>query len=346
MEYNIKLIFDKELDLEIDNFLKYLKDSGYYSSTVKNKNRLDDISFDNIADSGLVLKTIPYRTKLNLPKNNNISKLTSKRCALCEAIQGKNKPYPLNLAKGLLWRGYIIRPNDFPYMNDHLLILSSDHNHGYDKNIGSQDIVTENNKVLMDMIDFYKLLNYKGTMFFNGLAGNSQLHFHFHYTTETLPIQKYLYNYNMEEKKDNLNQFVTKNGTNLFLFNSREYYCFNGIFLYGKLKGLKDDVFKLASKIKSKKKEYNIVFLPKNNNDFSEGNLSVVLYMRDVKSLKKTDPNLGASIVSGHYTDPSLNKKNLLKKEVNKEKIEKFIRRVCSITVVKPNMDIINSVLK
>ena len=55
MEYNIKLIFDKELDLEIDNFLKYLKDSGYYGSTVKNKNRLDDISFDNIADSGLVL---------------------------------------------------------------------------------------------------------------------------------------------------------------------------------------------------------------------------------------------------------------------------------------------------
>lgn len=346
MEYNIKLIFDQDLDDEIDSFLKYLKDSGYYNSNIKNKNRLDDISFDNIGETGLVLKTIPYRNKLNLSKTNQISKLTSKRCALCEAIQGKNKIFPLNLAKSLLWRGYIIRPNDFPYMNDHLLILSSDHNHGYNKDVGNQDSLTKNVNIIGDMIDFYKLLNFKGTMFFNGLAGNSQYHFHFHYTTETLPIQKYLYNYNMEEKNDNVNQFVTKNGTNLFLFNSREYYCFNGIFLYGKLNGVKNDVFKLAGKIKSKKKEYNIVFLPKNYNDFSEGNISVVLYMRDNDKLKKTDPNLGASIISGHYTDPSLNKTHLLKKQVNKEKIEKFIRRVCSITVVKPNMDIINSVLK
>ena len=68
-------------------------------------------------------------------------------------------------------------------MDDHLLIMSSDHNHGFNEDRGSQSELHMNSNILLDMFDFYKIMNKKGTMFFNGMAGNTQLHFHFHYTT-------------------------------------------------------------------------------------------------------------------------------------------------------------------
>ena len=62
--------------------------------------------------------------------------------------------------------------------------MSSNHNEGKNPKIGIQQIVDENSQVLTDMIDFYKLINYQGTVFFNGMAGNSQKHFHFHHIPE------------------------------------------------------------------------------------------------------------------------------------------------------------------
>ena len=64
MSFNIKLVFDKELNDEIFVLLDYLNKSGFYRSTDKNKSRLDDITFDNIGDTGIVLKTIPHKYKL------------------------------------------------------------------------------------------------------------------------------------------------------------------------------------------------------------------------------------------------------------------------------------------
>ena len=339
MNYNIKISFDNYLKKDIDNLLEYLDSSGFYKSTKKNKERLDDISYHDIGDTGIILKMVPYRMNLPLAKNSKIKKLIESGCALCGAIEGVDKIKPLSLAKSLLWRSYIIRPNDFPYMENHLLIMSSDHNHGMDGLRGSQDILHLNKNVLIDMIDFYMLMSNEGTMFFNGMAGNTQSHFHFHYTTDTLPIQDHLYEYH--EKESNITQYLTKNNTNIFIFNSNDKHCYNGIFLYGITKSVRKDIFKLIIKIKKKNLEYNVVFLPNNKNDTSSDNISAIVYMRDNSKLKSSDPALGASIIAGYYT-----RDDIFKKEVKKTKVQKYIKRLCSAAVVVPDKKLIDFLIK
>lgn len=337
MNYNIKISFDNKLQQDIDKLLYYLNTSGFYKSIIKNKKRLDDITYDNIGDTGLILKNIPYRMKLPIKKKSFLKKTLNNSCALCDAIEGSNKIEPLSFAKSILWRGYIIRPNDFPYMDDHLLIMSSDHNHGLNQERGSQSDMHLNSNVMIDMIDFYKLMGKHGTMFFNGMAGNTQLHFHFHYTSDTLPIQEYLYEH--QEKNDKIIQFKTLNQNNLFIFNSSDKHCYNGIFFYGKSENLSQDIFKLINKIKKKGLEYNIIFMPNHKDDNSD-NISGIIYMRDNTKLKKNDPALGASIVAGYYT-----RDDIFRKEVKEEKILKYIKRICSAAVVVPDKEIINFLL-
>ena len=223
-------------------------------------------------------------------------------------------------------------------MDDHLLIMSSDHNHGFNEDRGSQSELHMNSNILLDMFDFYKIMNKKGTMFFNGMAGNTQLHFHFHYTTNTLPIQEYLYEY--QDNNDKIIQFETLNKNNLFIFNSSDKNCYNGIFFYGESENLTDDIFQLIKKIKSKGLEYNIIFMSNHKDDMSN-NISGILYMRDNSKLRKNDPALGASIVAGYYT-----RDDIFRKEVKQEKISKYIKRICSAAVVVPNQEIIKFLLK
>ena len=332
MNYNIKISFDNKLKEDIDKLIDYLNKSGFYSSLVKNKKRLDDITYDEIGDTGLILKNIPYKMKLPLRKKTNFEKALTTTCALCDAIEGDKKIKPLSLAKSLLWRGYIIRPNDFPYMANHLLIMSSDHNHGLDNLRGSQSELHMNKNIINDMLKFYKIQNKKGTMFFNGMAGNTQLHFHFHYTTDILPIQDYLHN----DYQDKITQFKTLNKNDIFIFNSSDKNCYNGIFLYGSLENLGSDIFSLIGKIKEKKLEYNVIFMPNHPDDTSD-NISSIIYMRDNTKLRKSDPALGASIVAGYYT-----RDDIFRKEVKQKKIHKYIKRVCSAAVVIPDKKIIN----
>ena len=338
MNYNIKISFDNKLKEDIKKLIYYLNNSGFYKSIIKNKKRLDDITYDKIGETGIILKSIPYKMKLSLKKKSSLQKALNNSCALCDAIEGSNKIEPLNLAKSLLWRGYIIRPNDFPYMDDHLLIMSSDHNHGLDGLRGSQSELHLNLNIMTDMFDFYKLMGKQGTMFFNGMAGNTQLHFHFHYTSNTLPIQKYLYEY--QNNNDKITQYKTLNQNNLFIFNSTDKNCYNGIFFYGLSENLVDDIFPLIKKIKKKGLEYNVIFMSNHKDDNSD-NISGILYMRDNSKLKKSDPALGASIVAGYYT-----RDDIFKKEVKQEKIHKYIKRICSAAVVVPDKEILKFLIE
>ena len=73
--------------------------------------------------------------------------------------------------------------------------------------------ITYEPNILKDMIDFY-LLKQNGTMFFNGLAGNSQYHFHFHYIQEPLPIETYI-NDSVINKQE---KYKTISGNDVYLF--------------------------------------------------------------------------------------------------------------------------------
>ena len=87
---------------------------------------------------------------------------------------------------------------------------------------------------LKDMIDFYLLLKQNGTMFFNGLAGNSQYHFHFHYIQEPLPIEAYI-NDSVINKQE---KYKTISGNDVYLFKTNSLKkCFRGILITGKKKG-------------------------------------------------------------------------------------------------------------
>ena len=68
MNYNIKFSFDNTLKNDIESLLKYLDESGFYQSSKKNKERMDDISYNDIGNTGIILKTIPYRLESSQKK--------------------------------------------------------------------------------------------------------------------------------------------------------------------------------------------------------------------------------------------------------------------------------------
>jgi hypothetical protein len=335
MNYNIKISYNFTLKKDINNLIKYLNESGFYKSIKKNKCRLDDIGYTEIGNTGIILKTIPYRDSLNKKQKNKLEKVVSKNCALCDAIQNFDRDEPLNLARSILWKGYIIRPNDFPYLNNHLLIMSSDHNHGMDGDRGSQNELHLKKEILFDMVEFFNIMNKEGTMFFNGLAGNTQLHFHFHYVSDKLPIEDFIFN----SPNSNANEFNAKNNSKIFIFDSLDAkYCFRGILLIGDDKKVAYNIFQILKKIKSLNYEYNVLFLSKRRNS---NDLISIIFIRDNNVVQKKDPPLGASIIAGLYTRP-----DITCKEARLKKIHKKLSKYCSKIVVTPTKSMIKDLIK
>ncbi|VVU95469.1 hypothetical protein CPAV1605_1220 [seawater metagenome] len=334
MEYNIKITYNNSLKKDVDILLNYLKEVGFYNSLKKNKDRLDDVTYELIGDTGLILKKIPYRDSCQLSPKSKLKKCITNSCVLCDAIQNYERIEPLSLSKALLWKSYLIRPNDFPYLKDHLLILSSDHNHGSDGIRGTQDELHLKKHILLDMIEFYKLMDMEGTMFFNGMAGNTQTHFHFHYVKDKLPLEDFLFNSSELE----FEEFTTKNKSKLFIFDSiSKKKCFKGLLFVGKEKHVCKNVLKVLQKIKQKTFEYNILFIP--NKDYKE-NVMIIVFIRDNKNIKKSDPPLGASIIAGMYTRPDIDIK-----EARQKKIENKIFNYCDKIVVKPNKSFFENII-
>jgi hypothetical protein len=330
MEYNIKIAYDFSLKKDVKELLDYLKQIGFYKSLKKNKNRMDDIKYEDIGDTGIILKDIPYRDSLVKKESSKLDKIIKNNCVLCEVIQNYERIEPLSLAKIILWKGYLIRPNDFPYLENHLLLMSSDHNNGSDGYRGTQDELHLKKHILKDMVQFYKLMNMEGTMFFNGLAGNTQLHFHFHYVKEKFPLEDFIF------KSTDLiyNEFKTKNKSKVFIFDSdTKKKCFRGLLFIGSDKHVCSNVYKVLKKIKSMEYEYNVIIMP--NRD-QKKNIVMVVFIRNNKVVKKTDPPLGASIIAGYYT-----RSDISIADARLKKIENKIYDYCNKIIVTPTESII-----
>ena len=176
-----------------------------------------------------------------------------------------------------------------------MLVLSTDHNHGIDKNRGNQNILHKNKYTLKDMIDLYMLLGQKGTMFFNGLIGNSQTHFHFHITSETIPIQKLLY----DKNEVNYEVYETKRKNKILIFKNNNKECVNGLIFYGYYKSLSNDIFNFIKYINSKKLLYNILFIENKENDINN-NITCIVYIRKkFKNDKEENYNMGSTTIGG-----------------------------------------------
>ena len=344
LNFNISFCYDWNLQ-KYYKIIKSVNHSSKYFDILKQKNqqiketkRTSNMKIiTQIIDTGIFLKEIPGRINFDLAEtsSSSLKRKISANCVLCDSINSPNMAYPLTLGKYLIWRGYIIKPNTFPYFKDHYLILSSIHNEGKNNLLGTQIDLHHNPNIIKDMLDFYALNNYIGTMFFNGTIGNSQLHFHFHHINEDLPIEKYLMNWN----KFNFETFSTKNNSKLILFSNSDKYCFNGILLIGKTSSLAKDCFTLIANFSKKKYLYNLVFIkPHIHKDEPQ----VIIYLRSKNKLNKSfDLNMGASSLAGIHTETKFTKSQL-KKNILKNKIDKY----CSITVLKPTKKLIKILLK
>ena len=218
-----------------------------------------------------------------------------------------------------------------------MLILSSDHNHGKHGSRGTQNIVHKNKNVISDMIDLYILLGQKGTMFFNGIIGNSQLHFHFHTTSEIIPIQNLLYN----ENDVDYDVFKTKNNNKILLFKNNKKDCVNGIIFYGSYQTLGIEIFKFLQYINKKNLLYNILFIENKNKSDDGTKITCIIYLR--KKIKKEnvkDYNLGSSSIGGIMIT------NIKPKEkLNSKKLAKSINKYCDVTVVNPTKDYFKTII-
>ena len=186
--------------------------------------------------------------------------------------------------------------NTYPYFKNHMLILSSDHNNGFDKERGTQIMLHKNKYIINDMIKLFVLLGQVGTMFFNGLIGNSQLHFHFHATTEKVPVQEILYNWN----KVNYKMLETKKKNKVLIFENDKKKCLNGVLFYGDYKTVGNDIFKFIKMIDKKGLLYNIIFIENKLQNYTKNKISIIVYIRKkVTNEKIKDFNMGATSVGG-----------------------------------------------
>lgn len=127
---------------------------------------------DLLPQSGLTLYLTPNR-KVKIPGEAPVTG--------SDPLQDPHK-------RGILtkpWRDYYFYPNNLPYLEDHILLISKD---GLK---GTQAILDEDKSTLGDVLDLQSVFpDYTAT--FNHLAGNSIQHFHVHFSPQPLPIEAVL----------------------------------------------------------------------------------------------------------------------------------------------------------
>jgi len=335
MEYNIRFTLDVDLKQNFLESIKYHFHSDYFYSIddeikQKYKYRFDNIKKgEQLGNTGMNILEIPARKLTNTTKKEKDIK-----CPLCVSLQVDNAVYPFNLEKELLWRGYLIRPNAFPYFKLHYLIQSSDHNENidivtdksdiqsqksdlYSPLRGTQNEVHKNPNLIEDMLIFLKIIN-KGSLLFNGWIGNSLSHMHFHYTDMDFPIKKKLkiYLYDKDVIK-------TNNKSKINIYKDNEHNCKNFLFVKGKNPG--KDVFQILQYLSSINLLYNLLIYLKNNTYY------VFIYIRK-KDQDDLRLNFGATNMSGLTT---LSNNNFKLYEENKKKFLDNIEDYCSKTVIK-----------
>ena len=322
MEYNIRFTLDSELKKNFNELVKYHKNSDYFNSTdedleKKYKTRIDKIKEgEKIGETGMNLLEIPARKVVTTTKKEYDIK-----CPLCLNPQVDKTIYPYNLEKLLLWRGYLIKPNTFPYFKLHYLIQASDHIEGIDR--GTQNEVHINPNVIEDMLLFAKLMN-GGSVLFNGWVGNSLGHLHFHYTNTHFPIKRKL--------KDNSSDkeiIKTNNGSKICIYRDKDSNCKSFILIKSENPG--SDIFKFVQYLNSVNLFYNLLFY------FNKGVFFVFIFIRR-KEQDEFNFNFGAAHMSGLST---FSDKNLQIFKDNKNEFIRIIDNYCSKTLVKIDEEMI-----
>jgi len=228
--------------------------------------------------------------KIEKTKKSFIEK-HGKYCALIGNVISTNLLYPVSKELALIWRGYIIKPNTFPYFKTHFLIMSSDFSCKNPTSRGSQEDIHKYPEIIEDILDFYDYRKQKGFLFFNGLIGNTQLQFHFHYTTTKSIINQVI----KKIKKMKYTNYTSKIGTRITIFKSDDCPCYNGTIFFGKKTKVAKDVFLFIKGVSEDNYLYNIVIPPSSD----KNKFQVIVYIRkkDLKVEKKlsTSMNLGAN---------------------------------------------------
>ena len=312
--FNISFVFDWNLKNKYNKLIKYHLESDYWKPLVGKNNRNSNITLVGpINNTGLFAKETPSRIGFD----NTLNRKLKPSCPLCVNINHPDLADPINKIKCLLWRGYIICPNTFPYFKNHYLIISSNHNENRN-GVGTQKIIYQNKLVIYDMLKFYQLNNYSGTMFFNGEIGNSLNHFHFHHISEELPIKKYI-EMNHEVKVEN----YSKNGIDISIFKNLKKSCLNGIVFSGSLDDLSKTIFSFLEGIKSKFK-FNLVFYLG-----SDKRIKVILFIR--KYSKKLKYYINVVGLSGIFT-----KNKISLEDLKSGKIAEQLNFICQESIEIP----------
>ncbi len=157
-----------ELPRAIDALLAHHLANGFFGNRMVGMERRE-----GFVDGSVEVRLAPNRTKVPINRDP-----ASHSCDLCDP------PFPEE--RGLIWRGWRLWPNAFPYVPaeyQHILLTSADHRtQGFSP------------AVLNDMLDFQVAANdgRQLTLHYNGVAGHSQAHLHWQATRVLLPLQREL----------------------------------------------------------------------------------------------------------------------------------------------------------
>ena len=187
----------------------------------------------------------------------------------------------LNNIKGILWRNYIVTPNGFPYFPFHYMFHSTYHgNYSFHTPLdndyiskGDQDMIF-NKHVIEDMLDVFRLFEYRGSLLFSHRSGNSLDHFHFHYTSYDIKINSIIKSIcdSKYSKSSENEKFEIKDEKNITYLVLGLNECMNGIILISDNKKLMvDEIFRIL--LKNKKNDYyiNFIIYQSSNNNFKVG---------------------------------------------------------------------------
>ena len=337
--FNIQYCLDSQLEVMLKELIDYYNKSDYYKALKEGAPARNAFVYMGIlANTHMYLQLTPGRANFNLTEKNDgtlsFKEKHGKNCALVEHLISRKMHDNLSIEKNLLWRGYLIKPNTFPYFDVHYLVMASSFDCENPSLRGSQNDFHVDPNLIRDMLDFYLLQHQKGFMFYNGMIGNSQLMFHFHYTTH-----KSLLKCIIEEINDmKYEKLKSKKGTTLTIFHSDGSPCYSGVIFYGKKEDVAEEVFKYVGIIYKKKWIYNLVIVPSVDKDKVE----VIVYIRkkvDAKTREKEEILMN---------DFGVNYGTLIRNEVNKSDVEsgeiaKDLQKYCKASFIKSSKALIKN---
>lgn len=154
------------------------------------------------------------------------------------------------------WRRYSFYPNNYPYMKDHVLLITEAND--------SQSILDKDQTVLQDLLDLQSVFP-TNTLSFNHLAGNSLDHFHTHISPQGLPIEEIVSDKTKIFPNDEFSLKDSLVKSAIFDDNS----CQRGFFFEGEKNRLARSLFAFLNELSSCLGfYYNLILLPVKNSQY------------------------------------------------------------------------------